>query len=190
MKITWIGFVILVCSLLLAKSAIADVWDKLNSSEYQLNEGVEEYVWKEGESSLPDYPREQDLVDIAGPANYANYRYRIDTKTLTVGVDGVIRYSLLIHSSSGVDNVFYDGIRCNSNQLKNYAYGSTNKQGEKVFVAKKNTSWQAFKSRGVMAYGPVLVKNYFCNYDGALLKRHEIIQNIKYGKGEVDGLYN
>jgi len=40
-----------------------------------------------------------------------------------------------------------------------------------------------------MGYTRSLAENYFCNTLGEVLKRHEIIQNIKYGKGTVDGFY-
>ncbi|MCP3848865.1 MAG: hypothetical protein GY694_01315 [Gammaproteobacteria bacterium] len=176
----------------LTNSAFADVWDKIEAhkTENAENEGVEDYIWKEGGSFLPPYPQDSDLLEVAGPPSYQNYQYLIDGKTLSIGDDGVVRYSLVIRSTNGSDNVMFDGLRCTNRQIKNYAYGSTDMDGNKKFIERQDASWKPFRSTGVMGYGPIFMSSYFCNFDGALLSRHEIIQNIKYGKGNVDGLYN
>ncbi len=176
----------------LTNSAFADVWDKIEAhkTEYAKNEGVEDYIWKEGSSSLPPYPQDSDLLEVAGPPTHRNYQYLIDGKTLSIGKDRVVRYSIIVRSPSGADNVMFDGIRCTNRQLKNYAYGSTDMDGNKKFIERQNPSWRPPHSSGVMGYGSIFMSSYFCNFDGALLSRHEIIQNIKYGKGNVDGFYN
>ncbi|MCU7937964.1 MAG: CNP1-like family protein [gamma proteobacterium symbiont of Bathyaustriella thionipta] len=173
-------------------AALADVWDKWDShtEEYKENEGVEDYVWKEGGNKMPEYPENSDLLEVAGPPAYRNYQYFIDAKNLTVGADGVVRYSIVIRSSSGADNAMYDGIRCTTNQMKNYAYGSTGMDGNKKFIQKTSVAWTPFRTIGATGYAPILAMNYFCDHSGVPLKRHVIIQNIKYGKGPVDGLYN
>ncbi len=185
----------LIALLLLLNPAVSypkDVWDKWDSHsmEYQDNTNADEYQWQEGGNVLPPYPEQDDLVEVSAPPAYKNYQYFIDSKNLLVGDDGVVRYSIIIRSKSGADNALYEAIRCNRNTIKHYAYGSTNDAGEKVFTARSSVEWQAFQTTGVMSYGDILVKNYFCNHSGAVLKRHEIIQNLKYGKGTVDGFYN
>lgn len=169
----------------------ADTWDKMDSfsDEYEENDNAEDFVWKEEGDNLPAYPQDNDLLEVAGPPAYQNYQYLIDEKSLKVGQDGVVRYTLVIRSSSGADNVMYDGIRCTTQQLKSYAYGSTGMNGKKKFIKKQSIDWKAFRLSGVTAYAPIFVTNYFCDHYGIALKRHEIIQNIKYGKGNVDGLY-
>lgn len=183
----------LLISLLIQSTVVlaGDVWDKWGShrQEYQENEGVEDYIWKEGSDAIPAYPENSDLLEVAGPPTYQNYQYLIDGKSLTVGADGVVRYVIVIRSSSGADNAMFDGIRCTTGQMKNYAYGSTGMDGKKKFILKSNAAWKPFHSSGVTGYGPILAANYFCDHSGVPLKRHVIIQNIKYGKGEVDGLY-
>lgn len=172
-------------------TAAADVWEKWDSfsDENKDNEGVEDYVWKEDGSHLPAYPQEKDLIEVDGPPSYRHYQYLIDEQSLTIGKDRVARFSLIIRSKSGADNVFYDGLRCSSNELKNYAYGVTDSDGNKKFTARENPRWQAFRSSGMTAYGAVFAASYFCDHNALNLKRHEIIYNMKYGKGDVDGLY-
>ena len=170
----------------------ADTWDKLDSfsHEYEENDNAaEDFVWKEEGNNLPDYPQDSDLLAVAGPPAYQNYQYLIDEKSLKVGQDGVIRYSIVIRSPGGADNVMYDGLRCTTQQLKNYAYGSTDMNGRKKFIKRQSVEWKTFRSSGVTAYAPIFVTNYFCDHYGIALKRREIIQNMKHGKGNVDGLY-
>ena len=176
----------------IASPVFADVWDNLPSfqEEYKMNEGVEDYVWKEGSTVLPDYPDDDDLLEVEGPPAYRSYQYLIDGKNLQVGEDGVVRYSIVIRSPSGADNVMYEGLRCNTAEVKNYAYGSTNMDGKKIFFARSKPVWKSVTSSGVTGYTDSLRRNYFCSFEGAVLTLHEIMQNIKYGKGSVDGIYN
>jgi hypothetical protein len=167
----------------------ADVWEDLNPYDYKYNEDIEDFVWKEGDSTLPEYPNDSDLLEVDGPPNYSRYHYFIDGKTLTTDATGVVRFGLIILSPSGSDNAFYDGIRCTENQIKHYAYGSTDMKGNKKFIGRTNAQWGTFRGKGVNAYAYIFATNYFCDHSGVMLKRHEIIQNIKYGKGTVDGLY-
>ncbi len=172
-------------------AVLADVWEKWESHnlENQENEGIEEFVWKEGDKNMPEYPENNDLLEVSGSAAYQNYQYLIDGKNLTVGRDGVVRYSIVIRSKSGADNVMHDGIRCTANQIKHYAYGTTGMDGKKKFIPKTNAGWEPFRLSGITAYGSTLAASYFCDHNGVALKRNVIIHNIKYGKGPVDGLY-
>ncbi len=182
----------LLCVMILSISndvVFADIWEDLNPYDYKDNEDIEDFVWKEGASTLPEYPDETDLLEVDGPPKYSNYHYFIDGKTLTTDATGVVRFALIIRSPSGSDNAFYDGIRCTENQIKHYAYGSTDTKGKKKFVGRSNAHWGAFRGKGVNAYAAIFATNYFCDHSGVMLKRHEIIQNINYGKGNVDGLY-
>jgi len=173
-------------------TAVADVWNKWGGfkDEYKDNENAEDYVWKEENSQLPNYPKDSDLLKIVGPAAYRNYQYLIDGKTLSVGSDGVVRFSFVIRSSSGSDNVMFDGLRCNTRQMINYAYGMTNTEGQKVFNKKTKPQWKPLRTKGIAGYSAILADSYFCDPTSIPLTRHEILQNIKYGKGPVDGLYN
>ncbi len=175
--------------LLLNTSASADVWDDLQGDEYKGNDDIEEYVWKEGDSKAAAYPKDKDLVEISGPPAYRNYQYLIDAENLSVGDDGVVRYALVIRSPSGVDNARYEGIRCMSQQIKTYAYGTMDMQGNKKFVGRSEPKWKPVSSTGATGYGSILIANYFCSFESITLKRNEVIQNIKYGKGDVDGMY-
>lgn len=173
-------------------TVLAGIWDKLpaHQEEYKENEGVEDFVWKEGSSNLPDYPENKDLLEVFGSAEFQNYLYLIDGKQLQVGEDGVVRYTIVIRSPSGADNVMYEGLRCTTGEVKQYAYGTTNMDGKKTFFPRHKPVWKPISSVGVTGYTNSLRANYFCSFEDFPLTQHEILQNIKYGKGNVDGMYN
>jgi len=175
--------------LFLSVQVWADVWDKLKEEDFREND-VEDYVWKEDGRKTPDYPKDEDLVEVSGSPAYKNYQYLIDVKTLQVGNDGVVRYSLVIRSSSGSDNAFFEGVRCTSGEMKTYAYGITDMDDKKKFIARTDPKWRIASSSGIKGYGQTFIINYLCGFNGKTIKRNEVIQNIKYGKGNVDGGYN
>ena len=189
MKINVIKSIFLLISILMSTQVLADIWDDLKEEDFREND-VEEFVWKEGDSRTPDYPRESDLVEVSGAPAYQTYQYLLDVENIQVGGDGVVRYSLVIRSPSGSDNAFYEGVRCTTNTIKTYAYGTMDMDDKKKFVARLKPAWKQAHSSGVMGYGQTFIINYLCGFNGKNLKRGEIIQNIKYGKGEVDGGYN
>lgn len=182
-------FLIVLCSsLFLASPLMADVWDKLQGDEYKDND-VEDYVWKEGRTNIPDYPQDSNLIEVEGPPAYRNYQYLVDEKSIQLGEDYVVRFTVVIRSPAGADNVMYDGVRCSTSEIKNYAYGSTDKKGKKILFPRTGAAWKPIRETGVMGYSKIFAVNYICDFDGFPLKRNAIIQNMKYGKGNVDGLY-
>ena len=67
--------------------------------------------WVEERVTLPRYPDPGSLVaaDIGRPGD--PYRYFVDPASLSVGRDGVTRYTVALVSKGGGRNLFYEGIR-------------------------------------------------------------------------------
>lgn len=81
-------------------------------------------TWKEGTTPLPPWPNDSDLVEFVVDDPESRFRQYIDSKHLTVGADGAVRYTLVVDSESGARNVSYEGLRCTPKGLfKIYAYG-------------------------------------------------------------------
>jgi hypothetical protein len=80
--------------------------------------------WKELAGELPPWPEDADLVEFELDQP-SPFRYYIDGKNLTVGRDGVVRYTLVAESASGARNVSVEGLLCTARgQYKTYAYGT------------------------------------------------------------------
>ena len=86
----------------------------------------EDKPWEEQRSSLPAYPADRDLVRFeVGPTSA--FDFFVDSTSVSVGKDGVVRYTLVARSPSGALNVSYEGIRCDARQRKLYAFGRSDK---------------------------------------------------------------
>lgn len=139
------------------KSNYEDEQDKLN--------------WKEAEVAAPAYPKDADLIEFQVSSG-ATFRFFVDAASLSVGADGVVRYTLVARSPSGVTNVSFEGIRCGTKSYKVFAQGAggrwSPRQGE----------WRDIEAKTIQRWHNVLYSEYLC-------PRHRPIQNAAEG---VDAL--
>jgi hypothetical protein len=81
---------------------------------------VERRGWKESEYNLPAPPKPADVIEFF-VSSATDFRFFVDPQSLSVGKDGVVRYTLLARSPSGAENVTFEGIRCSEGWLRVYA---------------------------------------------------------------------
>ena len=99
-------------------------------------------LWKEKRGALPPWPSDSDLVefelDTASP-----FRYFIDQKSLRIGTDKVVRYTLIAESRSGRGrNVSFEGLRCEPQGVfQIYAYGVGDR-----FEEMPGSEWQSIRA--------------------------------------------
>src|SRR3982074_2310115 len=70
--------------------------------------------------TLPPLPIYATRVKVAGPG-ITPLSFFIDKNSLSVGTDGVIRYTVVVKSPAGARNVNYEGIRCDNYNWRLYA---------------------------------------------------------------------
>lgn len=133
----------------------------------------EEKKWSEAETPLPDFPREQHLIEFDAGAATRN-RYFIDGSTLSVGGDGVIRYAILVKTSGGAANVSYEGIRCDVRERKLFAVG----RADNTWTASRAQNWQPIR---IGSYQAVLLREYFCPNKTAIIRPEEGVDALKRG---------
>lgn len=111
--------------------------------------------WKETEVKLPPYPREVDLIEFQVSSG-ATFRFFIDAASVSVADDGVVRYTLVARSPSGVANVSFEGIRCSGKSYKVFARGTGGRwspaQGE----------WREIEVKSIQRWHNVLYWEYLC----------------------------
>jgi hypothetical protein len=113
--------------------------------------------WKEGSAGLPPWPADSDLVEFHVDGEPSPFRYFIDGKHLSVGSDGVVRYTLVVESSTGVRNVSFEGLRCTLRGVyKVYAYGSGGS------FKRVEEDWQPIQERGNDPYHRDLYQALLC----------------------------
>jgi hypothetical protein len=117
----------------------------IDEAEPQTPESVEDRdtTWKEDSTSLPPWPKDEDLVEFSVDDPSSRFRQFIDGKHIQIGKDGAVRYTLVVESRSGARNVSYEGLRCTpSGALRIYAYGTNGR-----FV-KIDGEWEPIQGRG------------------------------------------
>ncbi len=134
--------------------------------------GDDTVAWQEQNSEFPALPKDENLLPFDVDAAKRRFNYAIDRTSLSVGKDGVIRFSLVIESKSGVKNSSYEGIRCSTKEYKVYAYGS-----KKQFKAVRKPAWRRILPRNL--YYLALYKDYLCDSLGAVIQPLSPEQAIK-----------
>lgn len=114
-------------------------------------------TWSEAEVILPPLPTDQYLVEFyAGPA--ATNRFYIDGAALSVGKDGVVRYTLVVKTGGGAINITHEGIRCDTGEYRIYATGRSDGSWAKSRLA----AWRPIENKLINRHHAALNREYFC----------------------------
>lgn len=113
--------------------------------------------WTEVAVQFPALPRDADLLPFDVSA-IATQRFAVDQKSLTVGADGVVRYTLVSVSESGARNITYEGIRCASQEQKIYALG----HADGKWSEPRRSSWVPIVQNAVNRPQAALAEDYLC----------------------------
>ncbi|HED19625.1 MAG TPA: hypothetical protein ENI74_09005 [Gammaproteobacteria bacterium] len=128
---------------------------------------------KEDTVIFPSWPSDQDLVRVDLSLVEFPYTLLIDEKSFSVGSDSIIRYTAILRSADGVDNITYEGISCNRREVRRYAYGSRGR-----FRPVRKSEWKYILNRGQDRYRYALVENYFCPLPSGDVER-QLLDNLK-----------
>lgn len=113
--------------------------------------------WREVELQLPAAPKQENLLPFYVSAATDN-RFFIDGASLSVGSDGVIRYTLLVLTAQGARNVSYEGIRCATRERRIYASGRLDGSWSKS----RNNEWVRILDEYANRHRAALYLEYFC----------------------------
>ncbi|RLJ17947.1 hypothetical protein DJ030_13185 [bacterium endosymbiont of Escarpia laminata] len=136
---------------------------------------AEEYVWEEGEVTLPKDLNEDQLTEFQVTDSSGRFRFFIDRSTLQPGEDNAIRVLLAIRSNRGALNTSYEGFHCGNRKYKVYAYGS-----HKGLKALKKPLWKKIVVSGSDNYRHTLYNQYLCDLNkGVPYEPNNIIHYMK-----------
>ncbi len=140
------------------------------------NQGIE-FVpgkkWQEETLTIPSYPKKKNLIKLELP--HSRYKYFIDKKSISVGKsDQVARYTVVIQSSSGTKNVFYEGIRCSTKEYRTYVFAINSKK----FQSMNDKRWKNIRGAGAYKYRLSLFEFYVCHNSSVRRKASEIVQTL------------
>ena len=127
--------------------------------DYQESE-EDKKVWQEEKYKLPAAPDMDKLIPFEVNVSNAN-RFLVDPDSVSVGNDGVVRFTVVIESSGGARTVNYEGLRCKTRERRLYAFG----QKDGTWIESQGSSWilmQKQQHKMHNAYPAVLAYEYFC----------------------------
>ncbi|MCZ7565180.1 MAG: CNP1-like family protein [Burkholderiales bacterium] len=137
-----------------------------------------EKPFREDRVALPSPPVAENLIPFdAGPARRA-FTYAVDTASVTVGADGVVRYTLVARSDAGATNVTYEGIRCNTRERRVYAFA----RADGKWIDKHATGWAKIGAPAREGHVYVLYADFFCPARSIIRDTAEGIAALKRGR--------
>jgi hypothetical protein len=161
-----------VCAALLLFSASTAV---VAQSRFEEEFDDADKPWQEIAIQLPAPPLAENLLPFPVTAT-ATQSFAIDAKSLTVGSDGVIRYTMVATSVAGARSISYEGIRCASYERKLYAFG----QPDGSWSRSRRDQWERISSTGVNRHHAALAKDYFCQELMVAGTAEQMVERIRY----------
>jgi hypothetical protein len=126
---------------------------------------------------LPPFPKDADLVEFrAGPSG--SHRYFIDSQSLSIGTDGIVRYVVVIRAAGGAVNVSFEGQRCARAQKRLFAVG---RQGNQWITA-KHSDWLPIDFSISTEYQAVLYRTALCPHKVPARSRQEAVRALTTGE--------
>ncbi len=128
-------------------------------------------------ASLPPLPQDKNLLPFQ-VSSQAELTFLIDKTSITIGKDGVVRYTVEVKSQAGARNIRYEGIRC-----ANYSwrlYSGTNSDGTAWDNA--STEWMRIQPNPMNGYQDALYNDYFCSNKSPVTSVKSIIEYIRYNR--------
>jgi hypothetical protein len=150
------------CTLALAQTSLDEQFDEENKP------------WEEIALQLPAPPQTADLLPFEVSAA-ATQIFAIDQKSLSVGSDGVIRFTLVTTSRAGARNVDYEGIRCSSFERKMYAVG----RADGIWIRSRQDQWNRIKTNVMNRQQAALAQDYFCAGDTIAGSRDDMLRRLR-----------
>lgn len=135
----------------------------------------EKKPWIEIQSSIPAYPKQANLIEFEAGANTPHHFF-VDSDSISVGEDGVVRYTLVIRTAGGATNVTFEGIRCATREMKYYAIGRSNG----TWSRPRDTQWRRVRYKEINHHHGILAADFFCQGKFTVSSAKEAISLLKY----------
>lgn len=162
---------------MLAATVLASIAAANAQSRFEEDFDDKDKPWQEVAIQLPVVPKPDNLVRFyVSPT--ATQSFAIDTSSLTVGQDGVIRYTLVATSEAGAKSISYEGIRCATYERKLYAFG----QPDGSWSRSRRDQWEKIQTHANNRQHAALAKDYFCLEKTIAGKAEDMVERLRYNK--------
>lgn len=160
------------CSLVLAAALAAAL---VPLGLVQAADEDEAKLWQEKPvAAFPAAPQAQNLLKFFVSAT-ASQSFALDAKSVSISDDGVVHYTLVAQSASGVKNISFEGIRCASFEMKTYAFG----RPDGSWSTARRDEWQTIVHNVSNRPQAALALDYFCQGKSLSGKVNEIVDKMR-----------
>jgi hypothetical protein len=135
-------------------------------------------AWKEADVAMPSAWSAERAVEFTLEGQ-TSMRYAIDPKTLRLDSDGVVRYVFIARSSSGALNALFEGIRCQTSEVKVYARWDPD---ARQWRSGSNEPWQALGFRGATRRATQMARGGVCEGNAPNRTAAEILDRLRNGR--------
>ena len=173
-RIQLAAIVLAIVAALTACSSAEDRWLRVPDPDERSADG--DGARKEVALTLPPFPAEDRLLgfDIGGASRNA---YFVDAVSITIGEDGVVRYTAVVVSPSGARSISFEGLDCRDYTYKLYATGRPDGTWSEV----KRPEWRPIAFTEINRYRIVLFKDFFCPKEVPVGSPGEAVRALKSG---------
>jgi hypothetical protein len=131
--------------------------------------------WVEQQAQLPAFPKTENLLKIPMDS-MSSFNVSIDSTSIDIGKDNVIRYVFVARSERGSENISFEGIRCETRERKLYAVGRPDKTWGQV----RNAAWVTYGTNP-RSYHFELAREYFCPESKSVMNVAGALKNLREG---------
>jgi hypothetical protein len=132
-------------------------------------------AWKEIEAQIPPYPKAENLIPFETAPS--GHQFFVDAPSVSVGDDGVVRYTLLVKTAGGAVNVSFEGMRCETREQKYYAIGHAGGAWSRA----RDPQWRRIDLKKSSRQHGLLYVDYFCSGNAPVKSARSAIDALKYG---------
>ena len=139
--------------------------------------------WQEIALQIPAPPQADNLQSFyVSPT--ATQKFLIDIKSISVGTDEVVRYTLVSLSSQGAKNISYEGIRCATFEKKIYAIGHP----DGTWSRSRRNKWEPIIRGNANRQHAALARDYFCSNLVVSGTQQQIVRRVKDKRSLIEEL--
>jgi hypothetical protein len=142
-------------------------------------EPADDPVWAEMDVPTPPAFSTAKLIDIDMGPNVA-LSYGVDPASASIGKDDVVRYVVVAASRGGASTAMYEGIRCNTGQVKTYARYNDNK-----WNLTSNPEWTSLFNNPPYRHSLAFAKQGACSNTSPPRSIKEMVQDMKAPRSEL-----
>ncbi|SOZ36106.1 CNP1-like family protein [Cupriavidus neocaledonicus] len=155
------GAALLLAAASLALAGCKTTGKEMAEEESTWNNPFAPKTFEEAKAMLPALPQEANLIPFS-VAGTGTLSFAVDSKSISVGKDNVVRYTVVTTSQSGARNVTFEGMRCDAFERKLYA---TLPPGATEWVPNSSDygeTWHRMQAGVRNAYAATLATDFFC----------------------------